>query len=113
MRAPPATVLRRARAERDVVHGDEVLPQRLDVDLRPVRRRVGLEHRDDRRDGCERILAPGVRRTARSSHRAWSGPSRSAPTAVRYGERQDATPVKVLVRGRMTFLGIRPDWPLK
>ena len=49
------------RAHRDVVHVDEVLPQRLHVDLRPVSPRVGVEKPHDLGDRCEGLLA-GARR---------------------------------------------------
>lgn len=49
------------RAHRDVVHIDQVLPQRLEVDLRPVGARVGVEDPHDLGDGREGFLA-GARR---------------------------------------------------
>jgi len=40
-----------ASAERDGVHVDQMLPQRLKIYLRPIRARVGLEHLHDLADG--------------------------------------------------------------
>jgi hypothetical protein len=51
--------------ERHLVHVDQVLSQRFEVDFGPICLRVGFEHPDDLLDGAEGVLAGQSRRGIR------------------------------------------------